>query len=138
MFHEGKKSAKKAMVSAVVSWDCISKPFFVVRGNLISNSRSYLDHLRNNLIPAVKKLYPNNNFILIQDSASSYRAKIAQNFLWKELKSRFLNSNFFVSASLKNIKIRNEFIKKIFCNKAKVNSHFILVKFLVHPVYAFY
>ena len=33
--------------------------------------------------------YPNNNFIFIQDSAPSHRAKIVQNFLREELKSRF-------------------------------------------------
>ena len=34
--------------------------------------------------------YQNNNFIFIQDSAPSLRAKIVQNFLREELKSRFL------------------------------------------------
>ena len=33
--------------------------------------------------------YPNNNFIFIQDSAPSHRAKIVQNFLPEEMKSRF-------------------------------------------------
>ena len=42
------------------------------------------------VIPAIKELYPNNNFSFIQDSAPFHRAKITQNFLRKELKSRFV------------------------------------------------
>ena len=41
------------------------------------------------LILAMRDLYPNNNFIFIQDSAPFHRAKIVQNFLQEELKSRF-------------------------------------------------
>ena len=41
-------------------------------------------------IPAIKELYPNNNFSFIQASAPSHRAKIIQNFLREELKSRFV------------------------------------------------
>ena len=38
----------------------------------------------------MKDLYPNNNFSFIQDSAPSHRAKIIQNFLREELKSRYV------------------------------------------------
>ena len=37
----------------------------------------------------MKELYPNNNFSFIQDSAPFHHAKIIQNFLREELKSRF-------------------------------------------------
>ena len=37
----------------------------------------------------MKELNPNNNFIFIQDNAPSHRAKVFQNFLQEELKSRF-------------------------------------------------
>ena len=77
------------MVIDVVSWNGVSKPFFVEGSNLKSNSRSYVKHLRNDLTPAVKEHYPNDNFIFIQDSAPSHRAKIIQNFLREKLKSRF-------------------------------------------------
>ena len=60
------KFTKKAMVIGVVSWNGVSKPFFVGGSNLKSNSKSYVKHLRNDLTPAVKELYPNNNFIFIQ------------------------------------------------------------------------
>ena len=42
------------------------------------------------LIPAIKEHYPNKNFSFIQDSAPSHRAKVIQNFLREELKSRFV------------------------------------------------
>ena len=90
MFHEGNKFTKKVTVSSVVSWNGISKPFFVGESNLKPNSRSHLEHLRNDLIPPIKELYPNNNFIFIQDSAPSHRAKIVQTFLQQELKCRFV------------------------------------------------
>ena len=38
----------------------------------------------------MKEFYPDNNFSIIQDSAPSHRAKIIQNFLREELKSRFV------------------------------------------------
>ena len=38
----------------------------------------------------MKEIYPNSNFIFIQDSGPSHRAKIVQNFLREELKSRFV------------------------------------------------
>ena len=42
------------------------------------------------VIPAMKELYPNNNLSIVQDSAPSHHAKIIQNFLQEELKSRFV------------------------------------------------
>ena len=42
------------------------------------------------LITAMKELYLSNNFSFIQDSALFLRAKIIQNFIRKELKSRFV------------------------------------------------
>lgn len=51
-----------------------------------SNSKSYLEHLRNYLILAMKEFCPNNNFISIQDNAPSHCAKFVQDFLWEELK----------------------------------------------------
>ena len=78
------------MKSAAVSWNDISKPFFCLRKHLTFNSRSYPKYLRNDLAIATKELYPENNFIFIQDSAPFYCAKIVQNFLQEELKSRFV------------------------------------------------
>ena len=84
------KFTKKVLVSDVISWNGVWKPCFVGGSNLKYNSRSYLQHPRNDLIPAMKEIYPNSNFIFIQDSGPSHRAKIVQNFLREELKSRFV------------------------------------------------
>ena len=65
-------------------------PLFVGGSYLKSDSRSYLEHLKNDLIPVMKEIYPNNNFIFMQDTAPSHRAKIVRNVLREELKSRFV------------------------------------------------
>ena len=39
LFHEGNKFTKKVVVNVVVSWNGVSKPFFVGGSNLKSNSR---------------------------------------------------------------------------------------------------
>ena len=90
-FRKATNSPKKVIASAVVSWNGVTNPIFVGKSNLKSNSRPYLEHLRNDLIP-VMKVYLNNNFIFIQDSAPSNRAKIGQIFLREELKSIFVAS----------------------------------------------
>ena len=40
--------------------------------------------------PAMKELYPNKNFIFVQDSAPFYRTNTVQCFFREELKSRFV------------------------------------------------
>ena len=67
--------------SDAVSWNGVSKSFFVERSTLKPNCRPYLEHVRNDLIPGMKELYPNINFTFFQDSTSSHRAKIVQHFL---------------------------------------------------------
>ena len=56
------------------------------------NGASYLKHLRNDVIPAVEAMYPNKDFIFVQDSAPSHRANQVQNFLKQKLKSRFVKN----------------------------------------------
>ena len=73
------------MVSSAVGWNGVSKPFFVRGRNFKSKYRSYLEHLRNDIIPDMKDFYRNNNFICIEESAPPHRAKIVQNFLREEL-----------------------------------------------------
>ena len=65
-------------------------PVFVGGSHLKSDSRLNLEHLRNDLLPAIKEFYPNNSFIFIQDTGTYHRAKIVQNVLREELKSRFV------------------------------------------------
>ena len=45
------------------------------------NQKTYIDFLKTSLLPECRRLYPDNNFIFLQDSAPSHRAKATQNFL---------------------------------------------------------
>ena len=90
LYHEGNRFSKKVMVSAILSWKGASKPFFVGGSSLKTNGKSYLKHLKNDLLPSMKNLYPNNDFTFIQDSAPSHRAKTVQDFLKEELRRRFV------------------------------------------------
>ena len=62
----------------------------VGRSNLKTNAKSYLQHLKKDLLPAMNELYPNKDFTFIQDSAPSHRAKTVQHFLQSELSTRFV------------------------------------------------
>ena len=65
-------------------------------GNFLLEKRSKntnlnLEHLWNEMIP-LEKLFPIDNFIFIQDSAPSHRARKVQNFLKDRLNSRFVKN----------------------------------------------
>ena len=86
------KFLKKVMVSAVITWKSVSQPFFIGGNGIKLNGASYLKPLRGDLIPAVEAMYPDIDFILVQDSAPSHRVNQVQNFLKQGLKSRFVKS----------------------------------------------
>ena len=50
------------MVSAVITWNGVSHPFFIGGNGIKVNAVSYLKHLRDDLIPAVEAMYPNKDF----------------------------------------------------------------------------
>jgi len=43
----------------------------------------YIDILKTSLLPECRWLYPGIDFVFMQDSAPSYRAKVTQEFLWQ-------------------------------------------------------
>ena len=45
------------------------------------NQKTYIDFLKTSLLPECCGLYPDNDFVFLQDSAPSHRAKATQNFL---------------------------------------------------------
>jgi len=92
LFSEGNRQSEKVVVSAVFTWKGVSQPFFVGGSKIKVNAESYLKHLRDELIPAVEGMYPNNDFSFIQDSAPSHRANKIQKFLKEKCKSRFVKS----------------------------------------------
>ena len=80
------------MVSAVITWNGVSHPFFIGGNGIKVNAVSYLKHLRDDLIPAVEAMYPSKDFTFVQDSAPSHRANQMQSFLKWKLKSRFVRN----------------------------------------------
>jgi len=94
LYHRGKRQSVKLMVSCGFSWNGVTKPFFVDPKLTKVNGRLYTKHLKTQLIPAIEKLYPDNNYIFVQDGASSHTSDICQEFLESKLKkSQFVASN---------------------------------------------
>ena len=56
------------------------------------NAGVYTKHLKTQLMPAIEKLYPDGDFIYVQDGASSHTSNLCQDFLLEHLKkkSRFV------------------------------------------------
>ena len=73
-------------------WYSLCQPFFIGGNRIKMNGASYLKHLRDDLIPAVEALYPNKDFISMQDSAPSHCTNQVQNFLEQKLKSEFVKN----------------------------------------------
>ena len=55
-------------------------------------SRLYLGHLQNEVIPLVEELFPNKDFIFIHDSAPIHHERIVQNCLKESLSSWFIKN----------------------------------------------
>ena len=92
LYSEENRFSKRVMVSAVITWKAVSQPFSIGGNGIKVNGSSYLNHLRDCLIPAVEAMYPNKGFIFVQDSAPSHRTSQVENFLKQKLKSRFVKS----------------------------------------------
>ena len=82
--------SKKLMVSARVSWNGKTK-FFIDPQKTKVNPKTYIDFLKMSLLPECHRLYPDNNFVFMQDSAPSHSAKATQNFL-RDNTSDFISS----------------------------------------------
>jgi hypothetical protein len=95
LFHERNKQSKKVMVSAAISWNGVTEPFFVsdTDTNIKLNGPRYLEHLRGELMPAISRMQTTNKkYIFLQDSAPSHRSKQVQAFLSETLNDRFVKS----------------------------------------------
>ena len=68
------------MVSAGVLWNGKTKKNFIDPQKTKVNQKTYLDFLKT-LLPECRRLYPDNDFVFMQDSAPSHRTKATQNFL---------------------------------------------------------
>ena len=79
-YHQSSRFSKKLMVSAGVCWEGKTR-LHIINMNEKINSNSYINLLKNSLIPDCKLLYPENDFIFMQDGASSHTSRVTQDFL---------------------------------------------------------
>jgi len=56
-----------------VEWK--SRNFYFHRPSSTVSQKTYIDFLKTSLLPECRRLYPDNDFVFMQDSASSHRAK---------------------------------------------------------------
>jgi len=78
-YHHRNRFSKKLVVG--VSWNGKTEIFFIDPQKTKVNQKTYADFLKTSLLPECRRLYLDNDFIFLQDSAPSHRAKAAQNFL---------------------------------------------------------
>jgi len=81
LYHHRNRFSKKLMVSAGMSWNGKTEIFFIDPQKTKVNQKTYIDFLKTSLLPECRRLYPDNDFVFMQDSALSHRAKATQNFL---------------------------------------------------------
>jgi len=55
--------------------------FFIDSQKTKVNRKTYIDFLKTSLLPECRRLYPDSDFVFMQDSAPSHRAEATQNFL---------------------------------------------------------
>jgi len=79
-YHHRNRFSKKLMVSGGVSWNG-KQNFFIDPQKTKVNQKTYPDFLKTSLLPECRRMYPDNDFVFMQDSAPSHRAKATQNFL---------------------------------------------------------
>jgi len=78
-YHHRNRFSKKLVVSAGVSWN--GKTIFFHRSSNDVHQKTYIDFLKTSLLPECRRLYPDNDFVFMQDSAPSHRAEATPNFL---------------------------------------------------------
>ncbi|XP_066910471.1 uncharacterized protein [Clytia hemisphaerica] len=74
LFHETNRQSVKVMISAGLAWHGVTKPIVVGREGIKVNARNYESHLKRKLFPAIKKVYPRDDWIFIQDMPVLTRA----------------------------------------------------------------
>ena len=94
LYHSKNKHSLKLMVSCCVSWNGVTKPFFLEPSKAKVTGEYYAKHLEKDLLPECSRLYPANDFIFAQDGASSHTSNVSQETL-KRLcpKRRFIRGD---------------------------------------------
>jgi len=85
LFHKSNRFSKKLTVSCVISYQGISRPFFINPQLAKVNSEFYVNHLQEDLLPECNRLFYNGRFIFVQDGCTSHTATKTQDFLRAQL-----------------------------------------------------
>ena len=80
-YHHRNRFSKKLMVMQVCRKMEKNIIFFIDSQKTKVNQKTSVDFFKTSLLPECRRLYPDNNFVFMQDSAPSHRAKATQNFL---------------------------------------------------------
>ena len=81
LFHQKNKQSIKVMVSASLTWNGVTKPFFVNGCGVKMNAKTYKQHLQKELLPAFQRLCKHKNWTFVQGNAPSHRSNLVQDFL---------------------------------------------------------
>ena len=87
LYHQANRQSVKLMVSCCLSYKGVTKPFFLDPRRAKVTGVYYTKHLERDLLPECVKLYPDDDYIFMQDGASSHTSKICQEKL-KQLRGR--------------------------------------------------
>ena len=93
LYHNQNRFSMKLMVSACVSWNGATKPFFVDPSKIKVSSKVYLRHLKRELLPACDDLAKGEKYYFMQDGATSHTAGITQEYLWSKFGRRFIRKD---------------------------------------------
>jgi len=80
-YHHRNWFMKKSMVNAIESWNGKTEIFFINPRKTKVNQKTCIDFLKTSLLLECRRLYPDNDFVFVQDSAPSHRTKATPNFL---------------------------------------------------------
>ena len=76
LFHQKNNQPIKVMVSACLTRNGATKPFFVNGCEVKMNAKIYKRHLQKELLPAVQCLYKHKNWIFVQDNAPLHSSNL--------------------------------------------------------------
>ena len=81
------------MVSAGLTWHGVTRPIFVGKQGVKVNAINYKKHLEKQLFPAIERIYPRNDWIFLQDGASSHTSNLVQEFLNEVIPRHFIKKD---------------------------------------------
>ena len=81
------------MVSAALTWFGVTKPLFVNERGLKVNAENYRKHPKKELFSAINKIYPQKDWIFIQDGATSHTCNLVQDFLKETIPRRYIKKD---------------------------------------------